>query len=264
MNTAARFDGFSLALHVLGGLILLFILAPLVGMALATPGTALMAAAVDAEVRTSIWLTLWTSMAGTLLLAVAAVPFAWFLARRGFPGKRLVAAVIDLPVVIPHSAAGIALLGILNRDSLLGGMAESCGFTFVGHAAGIMVAMAFVSLPFLVNAARDAFAAVPERLEKAALSLGASPLRVFVTISLPLAWRGILTGVVMMFARGLSEFGAVLIIAYHPMVAPVSIYERFTSYGLSAARGPTLLFILVCLAVFVCLRLIAGRRHVAL
>jgi molybdate/tungstate transport system permease protein len=121
--------------------------------------------------------------------------------------------------------------------------------------------MAFVSIPFLINSARDGFTAVPERLEKAALSLGASRPRVFFTISLPLAWRSIMTGFVMMFARGMSEFGAVVIVAYHPMVAPVLIYERFSSFGLKYARPASVLFIIVALAVFILLRLISVRKE---
>jgi molybdate/tungstate transport system permease protein len=120
--------------------------------------------------------------------------------------------------------------------------------------------MAFVSIPFLINAARDGFASVPVRLEKAALNLGASPIRVFFSVSLPLAWRSIVSGLVMMFARGMSEFGAVVIVAYHPMVAPVLIFDRFNSFGLKYARPVALLFILVSLALFVIVRLLSSKN----
>jgi molybdate/tungstate transport system permease protein len=161
----------------------------------------------------------------------------------------------------PHSAAGIAILGIVSRGTWLGKAGEAAGITFVGGVAGIVLAMAFVSIPFLINAARDGFAAVPEKLEKAALNLGASPWRVFFTISLPLAKRSIYSGLIMMWARGLSEFGAVIIIAYHPMITPVLIWERFTSFGLSYARPVAAVFVLVCLAVFVLMRLLS-KNHV--
>ena len=124
-----------------------------------------------------------------------------------------------------------------------------------------MAAMAFVSIPFLVNSARDGFLAVPVRLEKAALSLGASPLRVFLTISVPLAWRSILSGSILMWARGMSEFGAVLIIAYHPMITPVLIYERFGAFGLKYARPAAVLFIVVCLVFLAALRFLAGGKN---
>lgn len=214
----------------------------------------------EAEVRNSIWLTLWTSMAATLIFSVAAIPFAFILARKSFPIKKLISAIIDLPVVIPHSAAGIALLGFISRDTVVGKLGSSVGLNFIGHPAGIALAMAFVSLPFLLNSARDGFAMVPERLEKAALTLGASPARVFLTISIPLAWRNIVSGLILMFARGMSEFGAVIMIAYHPMITPILIFERFGSFGLSYARPVSALFILISLTLFILLRSLAKEK----
>lgn len=249
-------------LTLLGGLVLLFILAPLLGMVLETSPDTLVQTAKDKEVSASIWLTIWTAMLATLIMGVGAIPLAYLLARKNFRGKRLVQGLIDLPVVIPHSAAGIAVLGVISRDSIAGRAASEFGFDFVGHPAGIMAAMAFVSIPFLVNAARDGFSEVPERLEKAALNLGASPRRVFFTISLPLAWRSILSGLILMFARGMSEFGAVIIVAYHPMITPILIFERFGTFGLEYARPVAVLFIGVCLVFFIVLRLLIREdRH---
>ncbi len=245
---------------LLSGLVLLFILAPLTGMFLSTTPGRLFDTLGEAEVRNSIWLTLWTSMAATLIFSVAAIPFAFILARKSFPMKKLVSAIIDLPVVIPHSAAGIALLGFISRDTFVGKLGSSLGLNFIGHPAGIALAMAFVSLPFLLNSARDGFAMVPERLEKAALTLGASPARVFLTVSIPLAWRNIVSGLILMFARGMSEFGAVIIIAYHPMTTPVMIFERFGAFGLKYAQPVAVLFILVTLTLFVALRWIGKGK----
>lgn len=229
-------------------------------MFLKTSPQSLFETARETEVRDSIWLTIWTSMAGTLVFAVAAIPFSYLLARKNFPMKKLVTGIIDLPVVIPHSAAGIAILGFVSRDSFLGKIGSVFGLNFVGHPAGIVIAMAFVSLPYLINAARDGFSGVPVRLEKAALTLGASPFRVFFTISLPLAWRNILSGLILMFARGMSEFGAVIVVAYHPMITPVLIYERFGAFGLKYARPVSVLFILISLTVFILLRWLAKER----
>jgi molybdate/tungstate transport system permease protein len=253
-----RIEPLSLLFAALGGVLLLFIIAPLVSLSLSCSLPEFSQTAADVEVRNSIWLTLWTSMAATLLFGVVAIPLAYLLARKEFPFKGLVSGIIDVPIVIPHSAAGIALLTVISRDAVLGRAAGKVGFSFVGSSFGIMLAMAFVSVPFLVNSARDGFHAVPERLEKAALNLGASPLRVFWTVSVPLAARAIVSGMILMWARGMSEFGAVLIIAYHPMVAPVLIYERFCEFGLKYARPVAVLFIAVCLVFFVVLRLLAG------
>ena len=256
----SRNSPFNWILLILSSLVLLFILAPLAGMFLHTGGSELLETVNDQEVRASIWLTIWVAFAATFFFAIGAIPLAWLLARKEFPMKNVIQGIIDLPVVLPHTAAGIAVLGFISRDGLLGKAANSVGLTLINNPGGIALAMAFVSIPFLINAARDGFTAVPERLEKAALSLGASRTRVFFTISLPLAWRSIMTGFVMMFARGMSEFGAVVIVAYHPMVAPVLIYERFSSFGLKYARPAAVLFIIVALAVFILLRLISVRK----
>ncbi len=249
----------SLVFLFLSGLVLLFIVAPLAGMFLQTSAGQYADSVADAEVRNSIRLTLLCSLAGVLIFSVGAVPLAYLLARKRFPGREFVNGLVDLPVVIPHSAAGIAILGVVSRSSWLGQAGEAAGIHFVGGVAGIVIAMAYVSIPFLINAARDGFTSVPERLENAALTLGASPWRVFFTISLPLAKRQILTGLTMMWARGLSEFGAVVIIAYHPMVTPVLIWERFASFGLSNARPVAAVYVTVCLVVFVGMRLL-GRK----
>lgn len=250
----------NLVFSFLGGILLLFIVAPLAGMYLNSPLSSLTEAAQTQEVRDSIWLSLWTSMAGTLLFSFLAIPLAYILARKSFPLKSLVNGIIDIPIIIPHSAAGIAVLGIITRDSFLGKAADLFGVKFVGNPAGIIVAMAFVSIPFLINAARDGFAAIPERLEKVALTLGASPIRVFLTISLPLAWRSVLSGLILMWARGMSEFGAVIIVAYNPQTAPVLIFERFTAYGLKYSVPVAALFVSVCLIIFIILRLLKRTR----
>ena len=255
-----RYGPFNWILLILSSLVLIFLVAPLLGLFAHTGVREFFETANDNEVQASIWLTIWVSFSATLFFAIAAVPFAWLLARKTFPLKNIVQGIIDLPVVLPHTAAGIALLGFISRDGLLGKAASSLGFNLVNNPAGIALAMAFVSLPFLINSARDGFAAVPERLEKAALNLGASRSKVFFTISLPLAWRSIVTGFVMMFARGMSEFGAVVIIAYHPMIAPVLIYDRFSSFGLDYARPAAVLFIIVALVVFTILRVLSERR----
>ena len=255
-----RFQPFQLFLVLLSGLVLLFIIGPLVGLFVSTSPADVFETSKDPEVQRSIGLTLWVSMAATLVFALGGIPLAYLLARKEFPLKRLVLGIIDLPIVIPHSAAGIAVLGFVSRDSYLGQLGSLIGLDFVGAPAGIALAMAFVSIPFLVNSARDGFLAVPVRLEQAALNLGASPMRVFFTISLPLAWRNIVSGLILMFARGMSEFGAVVIVAYHPMITPVLIWERFGAFGLSYARPVAVIFIVVSLVFFILLRMLSRPR----
>jgi len=250
---------FQLAAAALGSCVLLFVVAPLVGLVAACSLTDLSAAAADAEVRDSIRLTLLAALAATAACTAAGIPLGYLLARRRFAGRSVVLAMIDLPIIIPHSAAGLALLTLIGRRSLVGSALEGWGLEVVGAPAGIAVAMAFVSVPFLINAARAGFEAVPERLERVARTLGASPGRVFLTVAVPLAWRDILSGMILMWARGISEFGAVIIIAYHPMTTPVMVFQRFNDFGLPASRSVAVLLILICVAIFAVLRLLARR-----
>jgi len=250
----------SLVFTFLGGVLLLFIVAPVAGMYFHSTPQGLAETVADEAVRDSVWLSVWTSMAATLIFSLFAIPLAYILARKNFPLKSIVNGIIDIPIIIPHSAAGIAVLGIVSRDSFLGQAADMIGVKFVGNPAGIITAMAFVSIPFLINAARDGFAAVPERFEKIALTMGASPARVFFTISLPLAWRSILSGLILMWGRGMSEFGAVIIVAYNPQTAPVLIFERFTSYGLKYSVPAAVVFVTVCLVLFVLFRMVKKKK----
>jgi molybdate/tungstate transport system permease protein len=142
---------------------------------------------------------------------------------------------------------------------MVGKMFNSVGIQFVDSIAGIIIAMLFVSIPFLIDTAKEGFKKVDVRLEKVARTLGASPWQAFRKITFPLAWRSILAGNIMMWARGISEFGAVIILAYHPMIAPVLVYERFETYGLNYARPIAVILILVSVLVFIVLRTLAYR-----
>ncbi len=251
---------------VLALLMLAFILIPVFKTVFSSsPGT-LWDTLIDEPVYSSILLTLVVGLLATLVGAVFAVPLAYLLARRQFRGKRVLEALIDVPIVIPHSAAGIALLFVFGRQFFLGQVFGQVGITFRDTLAGAVVAVMFVSVPFLIDSSRDAFKAVDVRLEKAARTLGASPWRTFFRVSLPLAWRGIFSGSVMMWARAMSEFGAVAILAYYvpfiggrQMVAPVLVYQRFNAYGLDSAVPATALVIVIFLIIFVALRYLAMR-----
>jgi molybdate/tungstate transport system permease protein len=252
---------FKIVISILGGLLVLIIVAPLLRVLLAAPPSLLRTTVGDPEVISSILLTLRAALWATLSCIFLGVPLAYGLARWDFPGKTMVQGLIDLPVMIPHTAAGIALLMVYGREFLIGRMFASVGITFAGTVAGISLAMAFVSLPFLVNAARDGFLAVDPRLERVARTLGASPWQTFFKVSLPLSWRSILSGAIMMWARGIAEFGAVVMLTYHPMVAPILIWERFENYGLKYAVPVTSILIIICLTFFSVLRWLATQKR---
>lgn len=253
--------GFKLAFSFLGFLLLILVALPLVKMILSADTGAVRSAVADPEVTASIFLTLRSALWATLVCAVLGVPLAYILARWSFPGKSLVQGLVDLPVMIPHTAAGIALLMVYGRSFFVGKALAGIGLDFVGTEAGISLAMAYVSLPFLVNAARDGFLGVDPKLERVARTLGASPWQAFFRVSLPLAWRSILSGGIMMWARGISEFGAVVILTYHPMTAPILIWERFQAYGLKYAKPVAVLLILLCLIIFAVLRWLARPKR---
>ena len=261
-----RHNSMSVVFAILALLLLAFILAPVIKTLLSSsPGT-LWDTLRDESVYSSILLTVVAGLLATLIGIVIGVPLAYLLARRQFRGKRFLEALIDVPIAIPHSAAGIALLFVFGRQFLMGKLFGHVGITFVDTLAGVVIAMMFVSVPFLIDSSKDAFKAVDVRMEKVARTLGASPWQTFFRVSLPLAWRGIFSGSVMMWARAMSEFGAVLILAYYvpflggyQTVAPILVADRFTAFGLDSALPVASLVILVSLVIFVLLRYIALR-----
>jgi molybdate transport system permease protein len=150
----------------------------------------------------------------TLLILAPGIALAWALARRDWPGKSLVETAVMLPIVMPPVATGLILLELLGRNGPVGHfLHDRLGLTVVFTWRAVVIAMAVMSFPLLVRAARVAFEGVNPRLEQIARTLGASDPRVFATITLPLAMRGIVAGTVLAFARALGEFGATILVA---------------------------------------------------
>jgi molybdate transport system permease protein len=161
-------------------------------------------------------LTLRIGLVSTLLILLPGVALGWLLARRSFRGRTLVQTLVALPMVLPPVAVGLMLLKLFSRDSLVGRAIESVfGGPILLTWWAAALAAAVMSFPLLVRGAEAGFAAVPERLEQVARSLGASRRRVLFAVTLPLAVRGILHGVVFAFARGMGEFGATVLVAGH-------------------------------------------------
>ena len=245
----------------LGSVLLAFVVIPLV--ALTGQASASLAEVLRmADVRNSIALSLEAAFLSALFASLIGVPLAYVLARSSFAGKAVVAAIVDLPLAVPHTVAGIALLMVFGRQGVLGEPLQSLiGLKFWGTLAGRVVAMLFVSAPYTVNAARIGFEGVDPRLEKIARTLGLGPWRTFMRVTLPLARRGIMTGVTLTYARSISEFGAVVILVYYPETAPVKIYELFLRFSLTQAAGAAVLLLIVSLTLFVLLRYLAHGRE---
>jgi len=267
IRTWQRPGTFGFVFLLLAILMLVFILTPILKTCFSSsPGT-VWHTLLDEDVYLSILMTATCGFMATLIGLVLGVPLAYLLARHDFWGKRFLESLIDVPIVIPHSAAGIALLFVFGKQQIFGQVFYEIGIRFVDTLAGVVIAMMFVSVPFLIDSARDGFKSVDARLEKVARTLGASRWRAFWLVSLPLTWRSVVSGSIMMWARAISEFGAILILAYHvpffgehPTVAPVLIFERFNNFGLDAARPIAVLVIVISLIAFVALRTLAAKE----
>lgn len=219
----------------------------------------LISVSTDPVVLKAIAVSLSMALCATVIAFIFGVPLAYFLARKEFWGKSIIEGIVDIPLMIPHIVAGIALYGVFMRYGLIGAPLKRLGIVVIDAYPGIVVAMLFMSLPYLVDTAREGFKEVDPRLENVARSLGASQWRTFREITFPLASPSLLSGAILTWGRAISEFSAVLILAYHPISAPILIYEKFTSFGLRASRPISVLLILICLLIFVALRVL--QRH---
>lgn len=243
-----------------GTLLLAFILLPILSILFSANLNSIWQALTDSETLSALTLTFSAAAIATGLAFLTGVPLAYLLARYDFPGKRWLEGLVNLPVVIPHTAAGIALLMVFGRQAPLGQFFQRFNIHFFDQLAGIVVGMLFVSLPFLVNGSREAFELVDAELERVAQTEGASSFQAFLHVTLPLAWRGIAASAVMMWGRGISEFGAIVIIAYHPKIVPVLVFERFSSYGLDTAQPVAIILILASLFVFIMTNILINRN----
>ena len=166
------------------------------------------------EVWQVAWFTTWVAAAGTLLILPPGIALGWVLARKHWRGKVLVETVVTLPLVMPPVATGLLLLKLLGRRGLLGSWIERLfGVEIVFTWRAVVIATAVMSFPLLVRTARLALEGVNPRFEQVARTLGAGPWRVFWTITVPLAARGLAAGAVLAFARALGEFGATIMVA---------------------------------------------------
>lgn len=154
-----------------------------------------------------------TSTIALLVTLVFGTPVAYFLARRSFPGKIFVDLLVDLPIVLPPTVAGVALLVAFGRRGVLGGEVQSAGIDLAFTTTAVVIAQIFVSAPFYIRTVKAGFESVDEQFEGVAATLGASQLRIFWRVVLPLAWPSVVAGAILCWARALGELGATLIFA---------------------------------------------------
>ncbi len=242
----------------LATIIVLFLSVPLLFMIFGNSPKVLFDTIREQDVVSSIVLTMKASFAATLFVLITGLPLSYIIARHNFFGRSFLEALIDIPIMIPHTAVGIALLMVFGRGSIADGFA-ALGIRFEDAQPGIMIAMMFLSATYLINGAKEGFKKVDIKLEKVARTLGANPMQVFLRISIPNARKDIVNGCLMMWGRGLGEFGAVVILVYHPMITPVLIYDRFTSYGLKSSAPIAAVIIIISIIIFLSVRFVNNR-----
>ncbi len=244
---------FYAVVFVLSSVVAFLVVVPVAAMVFSVSARDIIGIFFDKEVVHSLLLTFECAVYATLIAVISGIPLAYLFAFTHFPLKRFVITLCDIPMIIPHTASGIALLFVFGSE-YISQLFASLHIPFVGSKTGIVIAMTFVSIPYFINAVQNGFSSIDRRLINVARTLGASQAQCFAHVILPLSVRAIVTGSLMMWGRGISEFGAVMIIAYHPMIAPVLLYDRYSAYGLQGARPVAAILIMLCIVFFVAIR----------
>lgn len=244
---------------ILGAALLLFLAVPII-LLVVLGGAGIGSALRDRDTIAALETTFVTATIATFLAALCGSPIAYALSRAKFRGRALIAAIVDLPLLIPHPVAGIAILLLVSRDTAFGSTLLDLGLRVVGTPAGIIAAMLFVSAPLYVSAAREAFARVDRRYEFVARTLGDTPWSAFRRVTLPLARRGLASAAIVTWARAVSEFGAVVVLAYNPKVVSVLSYDRFTTGGLRDALPIAATLVVVSIVPLLALRALRYDR----
>ena len=255
-----RSDSFYLVFLVFSIIASVILFYPILNLIFSTSPKQYLEGLTDTEVLMAIYLSILTASITTLVANLFGIPMAYILVRKSLPFRETLESLIDLPILIPHTVAGIALLTVFGPRAPLGSLLAMSGFQFTNTVFGIVLAQFFVSSPLLINTVKEVLSKIDEGYIKAARSLGASPFDVFRDIELPLIKKGVLTGSILCWARALSEFGAVIILAYYPYTAPVLVYVRFETRGLSAALSVSALLLVITLVIFSILKYVQGRE----
>lgn len=235
-----------------------FLLLPLIGILARTSWGDLLGHLTAPAATEALWLSVVVSLWSLGLALVLGVPLAWLLARTHFPGKAFVRALVLLPMVLPPTVGGVALLLAFGRRGLLGPWLEDTfGITFPFHTAGAVLAATFVAMPFLIISLEGTLAGLRPRYEETAASLGASPVRVFCTVTLPMVAPGLAAGAALTWARALGEFGATITFAGNlpgeTQTLPLQVYLLLQESP-EAATSVSLLLLAIAMATLVALR----------
>jgi molybdate transport system permease protein len=260
-NPATRLRGGPRALFLgMAGVLLLLVLLPLIAIATRAFPTLINALAGE-EAQAAMRLTVITSSIALFIIILLGTPTAWLIARRQIRGWKVIDAVLDLPVVLPPSVAGIGLLMAFGRRGLLGPILLPFGIELAFTTAAVIIAQVFVAAPLYIRAAVIGLRRIDEDMESVAMVEGASPWQVFRFVTLPLSATALLTGGVLAWARALGEFGATILFAGNlvgrTQTMSLAIYINFQS-DTQAALALAFVLVLVSFAVLLLVRLL-GR-----
>jgi len=262
-----RQDRYRRTLLTIGAVVLilsvtLYLALPVAALFLRTTPEQFISSVSDPRVISALWLSLFTSTISLGIVILVGTPFAYVHSRNTYPGKMIVDTLVDLPLVLPPAVAGLALLVLYGRVGIVGKYLNMFGITFAFTTLAVIMAQIFVASPFYLRQAKSLFEQLDPAYEQTARTLGASPLRIFWTIALPLTVSGLVSGAVMTFARALGEFGATIMFAGNlpgvTQTMPLAIYSGMQgdfNIGITIA----ILLVIISFAIMIAVRILSRR-----
>ena len=249
----------AIGVFILAAIVILFIGLPVVSLFLKIPPESFFGELQSSVVVDALRLSFLTSITSAVLIIIFGTPIAYVNARYNYPGKVLVDTIIDLPVVIPPAVAGIALLMAFGRMGVVGQYLNMAGITVGFTTIAVIMAQLFVASPFYMRQARSSFEDVDVMYENAARTLGASSLRTFFYVTAPIAMNGLISGLIMAWARALGEFGATILFAGNfqgrTQTMPLAIYQAMES-DLNASVALSIILVIISFIVIVAVKLL--------
>ncbi len=241
---------------------ILFYTLPLISLILRITPAEFITAICEPNVRSAITLSLVTATTATIIVVLLGTPLAYMNARIDYPGRKFIETLIDVPIVLPPSVAGLALLVLFGRRGLIGSYFNELGITIIFTSVAVIIAQIFVAGPLYIRQAKSAFAMVDQVYESAARTLGAGRLLTFIKVTVPLARTGLISGIILSFARAIGEFGATIMVAGNlpgrTQTMPLAIYG-FMQSDLTASIALSIVLIAISFIILILIRVISGR-----
>jgi molybdate/tungstate transport system permease protein len=263
---------FVFVLSALSGLLFFLLVSPVASLIGSSSVHGLILAMGNTEALAAIGLTVYTSGLTAVVAVILGVPLGYLLGKYNFRGRSIIDSIIEIPLMIPHTVAGIALITVFGSAELVGGLFSTYGIRLTNDVTGIVITLVFVSATYTVKQVEEAIRSMDPKLELVSRSLGASSTFTFFNVTLPSIWRSVVTGAILTWARASSEVGALFIMAYYPAVASILVWNLYAGYGLreSISNGVVLspgavnvaaLMIFINLGIFILFKLVQRRRQ---